>query len=48
VEAGLSDGTYTEVNPVEGFDLDADQEIAVGLARAKGIKRRPSLKLGGR
>jgi HlyD family secretion protein len=49
VEVGLSDGTYTEIEAVEGEEISEGDAIAVGLARARGVgKRRPSLKLGGR
>lgn len=49
VVAGVSDGAYTEIQPVRGEALRAGERIVIGRALpAEGAERGPGISLGGR
>jgi HlyD family secretion protein len=52
VQAGLSDGMYTEITPEAGQSLAQGTEVAVGLlavaASSGGERRQPGISLGGK
>jgi HlyD family secretion protein len=48
VEAGISDGVYAVVTPVEDGALEPGDEVAIGLGTLNGHGRGPGLSLGGK
>jgi len=46
VRAGISDGMYTAVEPLEGTPLDAGDPLAIGFVRADQGSRGPRVTLG--
>jgi HlyD family secretion protein len=48
VQAGISDGVYTAVQPADGQELDESDEVVIGLLRPEGVGKKPNVSLGGK
>lgn len=49
VKTGISDGVYTAVEPREGQELEAGEEVVIGLLRPEnGASSKPNVSLGGK
>jgi hypothetical protein len=46
VRAGISDGMYVQIEPINGASLRENDALAVGLLRPDDGRKAPSVRLG--